>query len=373
MPPATSPTPREPPVAIGILQDCARARRWPVEPAAVAAGVAALSARYNRDRRAGPLDPAMQAARLLFFFPRDVEKGREAVAELVALRLVPDRPLRVLDLGAGLGATTVGVAAALRDAGLAAPVHATLIDTDTTALSVARDLAAHVPGLTVDVRAGDLGAAPPGPWDLVLLGQVLCELDPSAAEAERVAAHTTLLRRLRDRLAADGALVVVEPALREPTRHLHRVRDALAAGGIAPFAPCRHAAACPMLRRDGDWCHEHRAVDLPAPLAAIARAAGLRWEGLTFAYLVLRRDDAALPGRFRVVSEPLPSKGRVDWFLCGAFADAPDRRKVGRLDRHATDTNAAADSLVRGALVDVDPPTARVGPDTRVVDVTPRR
>ena len=65
------------------------------------------------------------------------------------------------------------------------------------------------------------------------------------------------------------------------------------------------------------------------------------WEGLTFAYLVLRRDGRRRAGRFRVVSTPLVSKGRRDLWLCGTFADGADRRKVGRLDRHASPHNAA--------------------------------
>src|SRR5580700_2681488 len=82
------------------------------------------------------------------------------------------------------------------------------------------------------------------------------------------------------------------------TRHSHRVRDAvLSTPATAPpssrspvtvFAPCLHAAPCPALARDSDWCHEDLDVDLPGWLVPVAKAAGLRHEGLTFSYLVLR-------------------------------------------------------------------------------------
>jgi hypothetical protein len=132
------------------------------------------------------------------------------------------------------------------------------------------------------------------------------------------------------------------------------------------FAPCLHAAACPMLRREADWCHEQRDVDLPDHLVPIARAAGLRWEGLTFAYLVLRRDGQRRSGRFRVVSTPLVSKGRRDLWLCGTFADGADRRKVGRLDRHASPDNAAWSDAVRGDVLDIDGPGDAIRQDTPV-------
>ncbi|HEY8072586.1 MAG TPA: hypothetical protein VIF62_00710, partial [Labilithrix sp.] len=77
--------------------------------------LAELSRLYNEDaaRPRVPLE-----ARIAFSFARDVPKGAAAVRELVAsgaLELPAGRPLRIVDLGAGLGAMTWGVARALRD------------------------------------------------------------------------------------------------------------------------------------------------------------------------------------------------------------------------------------------------------------------
>jgi ribosomal protein RSM22 (predicted rRNA methylase) len=188
-----------------------------------------------------------------------------------------------------------------------------------------------------------------------------------AADA-RLEKHASLLASWLDRLEPDGSLIVVEPALRDRTRHLHRLHDAMLARGATVFAPCLHASTCPALARDGDWCHEDLAVDLPAWLVPVARAAGLRHEGLTFSYLVLRRDglrlsdavpavnDASL---LRMVSGPMPSKGKLEAFLCGALPSATERvvsrARVTRLDRDATPANSAWAEASRGDVVVLEP------------------
>src|SRR5262249_20604063 len=122
------------------------------------------------------------------------------------------------------------------------------------------------------------------------------------------------------------------------------------------------------------WCHEDLPVDLPPALAPIARAAGLRWQGLTFSYLVLRKDGKTLGAGWRVVSDPIVTKGKRELFLCGKVSpDVPaERLRVQRLDRHTSPANAAFGELVRGDCVSVAPPfervpsVAKVLPDSRV-------
>ena len=351
------------------LDGLARDRAWltsdhPEFPDAVAS----LSDLYNTLARvAFGLPDRLAAAQLGFFLPRDVPKAAAAVTSLIDAERVPDRPLRLLDLGAGMGTMTLGVARALRAAGVRSPVHATLLDRDPDALSIAAWLAGLIPGLSVETGPGDGTAVPLGErYDLVLVGHALAGLDADAPEAERVSRQVGRITGwLNDLVADDGALVLVASASREPTRHLHRVHDGLLAAGRRPFSPCTHAGACPMLARDGDWCHERLDVPLPAWLAPIARAARLRSEGSTFSHLVLTADNAG-SGGLRVVSEPLPSKGRHDLWLCGEFPDGPGRKKVGRLDRHASPANALFPSLSRGDAVTLDPAGDRVGPDTAV-------
>lgn len=350
------------------LEALAKRRGWPTSDDAVADGVRRLSDAYNGQGRApGDLEPAVQAARLLFFLPRDTPKSAGAVRDWIGR--AADRPLRILDLGAGLGATSLGVVRAWRASGHTAPVSVVAADAEPTAAELIREVLkgeAEIRSSHADARTLAAG----GGFDLVLLGQVICELDRRAPEDDRAEAHAAWLAELRATVNPGGAVVVVEPALRDGTRHLMRVRDRLAARGLSPYAPCPHDAPCPMLPRATDWCHEWLAVDLPAWLQPVARSAGLRWEGLSFARLVLA-DDARPVGRFRATSDLLPSKGRADVWLCGEGA----WRKIGRQDRHRSDANTGFDEVSRGDLLDLEgegcepgaeKPTVRNGTSVRI-------
>jgi hypothetical protein len=362
------------------LDAVARARGWPTgrDVAKLAAQVVELSAAYNDPGRARAAMRDAGAARLGFSFPRDVPKGAAAVRELVAagaLRL--DGTLRVLDLGAGLGASTWGLARALAAAGFSGAIEATWVDADREALELGTSIVRGRGGregeveLRARTRTVSVGAvAGLGRFDVVLVGQVLSELDVSSPEDHRRQRHAALLRSLLDEHTEEGgAIVVIEPALRDRARHLHRVRDDLAAGGVTIFAPCLHAAPCGALARESDWCHEDLAVDLPDWLVPVARAAGLRREGLTFSYLVLHRGvrrlaDAvgAQPGaaRLRVVSGGIRTKGKLEAYVCGELAGPEGlvaaRARLMRLDRERTADNAAWDRATRGDVLVIAPP-----------------
>jgi hypothetical protein len=144
---------------------------------------------------------------------------------------------------------------------------------------------------------------------------------------------------------------------------------------------------------EGEWCHEDLAVDLPPWLEPVARAAGLRWQGLTFSYLVLRRPGErtladVLPGgdgdlRARVISGALVSKGKREHFVCAACASGGggeerggERTRVSRLDRDEAPANAAWSSLARGDVVSIRPPPdakkQRLGRESSVAILAPR-
>ena len=83
-----------------------------VAPRPLAVMVERLSARY-RGEAVNLAHADEMSARALFWFPRDLPKVHRAVAELAHAQALPARPLRVLDLGAGLGATFMGFLRAL--------------------------------------------------------------------------------------------------------------------------------------------------------------------------------------------------------------------------------------------------------------------
>jgi ribosomal protein RSM22 (predicted rRNA methylase) len=333
-----------------------------VAEAALCEAVVRVSTRYTSERwRLGRArDTASErAARLLFFSVADALKVQVPLAEA---GLVPRRwPLRVLDVGAGVGATSVGLLMALVAGGQAGEVSVDLVDTDGDALAVADAALSAVASLAAPVAvqhrvtradAKELPSASGAGYDLILAATVLNEIP---AEARVQAA-----RRWLDCLGPDGALILIEPALRETARDLERVRDQLVSQGARVLAPCTHAGPCPMLASERDWCHEDRAWDPPPRFAHLRQRVGLRREGLKLSYLVLAPLGAGAGGLAanadarRVVSAPLLSKGKRELWLCGE--GRLERARL--LDRQRSDENRAVGKAERGDLLGNDALTA---------------
>jgi len=350
-------------------------RLSPRELSEVAGAVERLSHGLTRERRlAGARyldDERLLGAYLLFYWPVSYLQARGVLSEL------PRRPRTVLDLGSGPGP----LAFAALDAGAA---EVTACDRAKGALSAARELArlAHLAGTPLSTREWNPtqgrplaevtgGKAP----DLILMGHVLNELwksptiDGEPAQDEKRAA---LLERALAALAPGGSLVVIEPALRDTSRALLRVRDLLVARGAAVRAPCLFRGACPALVKESDWCHAERPIDPPPLVAQIGKAAGLRKEAVKMSYLVLAAPGEPWaeppPGRvFRVVSEPLAGKGRRRYMACG-----PDGRLGLALQKkHVGEANRAFERLLRGDVIEVSGVEPRgdglaLGPDSVV-------
>ena len=333
-----------------------------------------VSRAYTRERAdleelAG--DDEALAARLQFYLPRDLLKLYGPLAELESVGALPSaRSWKLLDLGAGLGTTSLGVArfAALRGAAERLVVNA--IDRDPEALAIFAELARDVselPGVAIELTTREADIGTPGfarssalapPYDLICLGLALNELDPGADEASRAQRRLERALELSRLLAPDGALVIVEPALRATSRGLQQLRDAIVRRRAAPyvFAPCLTREACPLLARERDFCHERLPCELPPALGAIAASAGLRDRDLTYSYLTLRNDARSLreldasQRLFRAVSGQLTSKGKTEAWLCGETLFA----RAMRLDRQRSAANHAFEQAERGTILAIE-------------------
>jgi len=264
-------------------------------------------------------------------YERDIAPRTLAALGKVLAQLFPAgavAPRRALDLGAGTGAA----GAALRVA-FGAELEIVSVDRVASPGVVVADLAAGLPPVS-------------GRFDLIVAAHLLGELHVGRAAGERAVARAARVRAwVGGLLAPGGTLVIIEPALRETSRELLAVRDLLLSQAAQPaltvVAPCFWAGPCPALERERDWCHD------AAPVPSSPR--------VDFSYLVLRErvatDPAAVdPKLIRVVSDPLPEKGKLKIYGCGATG----RHLLERLDRDRAQANAAFGQLRRGD-------TARIG------------
>ena len=315
----------------------------PAEVRDVGQGVKSLSLGLTRERElAGAKymdDPRLLGAYLLFYWPVSYAQARQALGEL------PRRHRAVLDLGSGPGP----LAFAAMDAG---GMEVTAADRSRPALELARELAIQAEA-SLGTRHWDplaKGDLPDGEFDLVSMGHILNELyakDP-AADAQRARLCEDALRRVKP----GGSLLLIEPALRDTSRALLRVRDLLVARGYAVRAPCLWRGACPALVKETDWCHGERDWQMPRLVEQLARAAGLHKEALKMSYLAVAPRGEAWPeppsGRpFRIVSEPLEGKGRRRYIGCGPEG----RLGLALQDKHVNPGNEAFGRLNRGDVI----------------------
>jgi SAM-dependent methyltransferase len=276
----------------------------------------------------------LRNAYLRYYLPVNLPKIRVPLAEW--LRDDPNRlagrTLRCLDLGSGPGTALLGLLDFLRDLpsdARPAAIEAVALDQSyenlKTAEALLQRLAARLSGTSVRFRPLRLDlvadreelfslAAADGRFEIVIAENVICEIVRESG-LERAG---RLIEAAADRvLAPHGALVIVEPALRETARDLHRLRDRWLASGLHVYAPCLHEAHCPALATERDWCIADLAWNPPYAVAEIDRRSGLRKGSLKFAYLVLGREPIVLPGsRWRVVSDVLDLKGERRVYLC---------------------------------------------------------
>jgi len=298
------------------------------------------------------------------------------VGELAGRGALPARrPLRVVDLGAGCGAMGLGLVAALAGRP-GASLEVLAIDRDAAALSIAaaaiRDFAARSGvAVAVTTRAAEAAKAPLGEADLVVMGSLLNELPTGQALA--------IALRALGAITEDGAVIVIEPALRETARALHELRDAILARGAGHvFAPCtRRGAPCPALADPGDWCHEDRPLQLPPRTAELARLTHLRDGGMKFAYLVLRARPLALVPEggeaWRVVGVPRPEKGKLEVIGCSDHGRVPLRllRRSRSAANRPLERAERGDVLALGAAPGAQ--RVEVGEATRVTRLVPAR
>ncbi len=357
---------------------------------ALATNVARLSRLLTSERGSLPSaylqDAGLREAYISYFLPPNIRKIGVPLREL---SLHPDgllakEKLRILDIGSGPGTASLGGMGFFSERDKAPALEFTAVDQVAENLMAAEGLFSAQQKETganaslTTIRSGIEGVERlfNERFDLIIFSNVLNEL--FLRDAGRIAKRIIMLNTVLDRLLAeDGSAIIIEPALRETAREMLEVRDGIVGRGYNVYSPCPAGGTCPALANPKDWCHEDVPWDPPELVKEIDALTGLRKDSLKFSYVVFRKDgrslfDACGNNAFRVVSEPLVSKGKMEFYVCGRSG----RRLVTRLDKDSTSGNRAFETLRRGAVVGFERiidegKRLRVGKETSVQDITP--
>lgn len=318
-------------------------------------------------------DSELRRAYLGYFLPVNLPKIQTPLADWLAGRpgFWAGRRLRCLDLGSGPGTALLGLCDFIRRIPAEhRPSALDLVAVDQSPenlrdtgflLAAFGEMEPALPSiqfqpLRQDLVADRSGLFPfmtgGGRFDLVVAANVVCELARESQDGlER--AKDLVLATAREVLAPAGAIILLEPGLKETSRDLHWLRDCvLSKGKLHVYAPCLHQDRCPALATDRDWCTADMAWEPPALVATLDRRTGLRKGSLKFSYLLLSPAAAPDPGPtvWRVVSDVLDLKGERRIYLCAQGRWIV----VGQLKRDRTPGVEIFRSLRRGDLVEVE-------------------
>lgn len=287
--------------------------------ARLAGDVRRLADRFTTERPAGEVADYFKNTRTclaysLYFGPLSDARMRLIGDEAppAEARRVAGRPWRILDAGAGIGASSW---AALQRAD-AAGHEATELDAWDRSRVALRCLHGCFcacrerlwPRATLRTHAGDVREAvwEEGRYDEVIFHYVLNEMDSSA----RAAALAKAARALTE----GGTLWICEPLVRAEGDWMGEIRRvAVEELGLRIWVPCPHEGPC----RLGEPCHAVRTFAIPRSLQILNTGLKRDVRHLAFAWLALRKGGER-DGRCRVrlTAPPSFAKGQVLYRAC---------------------------------------------------------
>ncbi len=271
--------------------------------------------------------------------------GREIVRRASPRLFLKDR-LRMLDLGAGTGEFSQGIATALLSE-FYGPLDLHLVDRSDGALSHAVN-APRDPRLFISVSRATLPDERPflpGSFDIVTMANCLAENE------HRDESFADLLEEVSNTLRPGGIMLLVEPADKRSSRALLSLGDLLLSRHfpLTLLAPCPggRVAPCPALAHSDDWCHEDRPADFSETLLKTAESLGHIKDALKMTYLLFGLEGTPLPPSLRLVSPLHKEKG----FFSGDFCDGNNWWRIRLLNRNRSDLTRSFTRLHRGETI----------------------
>ncbi|MDP4220785.1 MAG: small ribosomal subunit Rsm22 family protein [Bacteroidota bacterium] len=313
-----------------------------------------LASEYLKNRE-------IREAYALYYMTTNLLKVFQPMRELALSGFFDRSSLRILDLGCGTGSATWGTELFLRSKNKDIDAYFTLTDSLDENLAEAKTFSNYFlrhlsgTGSHLEFEQYDLRLSsekPPvltrQPYDLVIMMNVLNELDEKD--------DTVLLNSLTSLLDTHGAIVIIEPATREQSRRLLRLRDLAVRSGATMYSPCSRQEGCPALVDPDDWCHTDVPWVRPPFIEAIDNIAGTLRLSLKYSYIVISKDGVTLSKSigmnhlYRVVSERFNEKGRIRAILCGENGRC--EHIINKRDR--SEANADFASIERYDVVKLD-------------------
>lgn len=287
--------------------------------ARLAGDVRRLADRFTTERPSGEVADYFKNTRTclayaLYFGPLSDARMRLIgdEAPVAEARRGAGRPWRILDAGAGIGASSW---AALQRAE-AAGHESTELDAWDRSRVALRCLHGCFtacrerlwPRATLRTHAGDVREAvwEEGRYDEVILHYVLNEMDP--------AARASALAKAARALAEGGTLWICEPLVRAEGDWMGEIRRvAVEELGLRIWAPCPHEGPCQL----GEPCHAVRTFAMSRSLQILNTGLKRDVRHLAFAWLALRKGGER-DGRCRVrlTAPPSFAKGQVLYRAC---------------------------------------------------------
>ena len=332
---------------------------------AIASDVIQLSNLFTKERKILPSqylnNKSLRRAYIIYFLPSNIYKIHLPLKELSLhpKKILSKKLLKILDLGSGPGTTILGILDFFSKQKKRPSLEFTAIDSVAENLTIAKDLfKLFAENINIDaslktfkINIEKAGTIPQDTYDIIILSNILNEL--FYEDNKRIAKRVSFLNTIIDKfLTLDGSCIIIEPALRETTRGMLDVRDNLIKNGFNIYSPCLIDEPCPALLNPKDWCHEDIPWIPPVIIKELDKLTGLRKDSLKFSYLVLRKDKLSLTdvlekNSYRIVSEPLVSKGKLEFYICGIGG----RRLITMLDKDKTPSNMQFQKLQRGDIV----------------------
>ncbi len=296
-----------------------------------------------------------------FFFPQTYARTQLALSELTQFRgwkPAGNRPLKILDVGGGSGAALIAAVDTLAAQSENLNFEATLLDQSELALKYYR-------ALSRDRRKRSLfkttiqqaSLAEPEKWqntaskfDLILVSFSLGEAFHEKPGTEVLA----WLDRMEDLLELGGILLILEPALKETSERLERLRNhAAATPSWHIWGPCLHRHHCPLLEGKKFWCHEVRHWQVPPMVNRINTSLKRSVWDLKFSFLALGNTELShhYSGSeyLRLLSPVAKGHGRLLLSGCNA---AGVHAEYDILKRHLSkEQTAKIETLERGDII----------------------